>query len=221
MPDRTLIGPHRPEVVTGACGLTATSTASAVSPDTISTMGAFVYYTATSVNGFIADANSSLQWLFDVGDDGSQEIVAFTAGVGAQVMGSSTYEWLLANEDLLATPEKWQQVFGDLPTRVFTTRDLPRPATAAFEFRRGDVSEHEAELRALAGDRDVWVMGGGDLAGQFFDAGILDRIQLTVAPVFLPDGAPLLPRFVPAASLRLVEARQQGSFVSIRYDVVR
>jgi dihydrofolate reductase len=83
------------------------------------------------------------------------------------------------------------------------------------------VSEHAAELRALAGDRDVWVMGGGDLAGQFFDAGLLDRIQLTVAPVFLTGGAPLLPRFIPAASLRLVGARPQGPFVGITYDVVR
>jgi dihydrofolate reductase len=184
-------------------------------------MGAFVYYTATSVNGYIADEDSSLQWLFDVEGDGSAEFPAFVSSVGAQVMGSSTYEWLLTNEKLLETPEKWQQIFGDMPTRVFTTRDLPRPETAAFEFRRGAVTEHEAELRSLAGDRDVWVMGGGDLAGQFFDAGILDRIELTVAPVFLTGGAPLLPRFIPAASLRLVEARQQGSFVSVRYDVVR
>lgn len=184
-------------------------------------MSAFVYYTATSVNGYIADEHSSLQWLFDVGGEGEADAASFIAGVGVQVMGSSTYEWLLTNEDMLATPEKWQQVFGDLPTRVFTTRDLPRPETAAFEFRSGAVSEHAAELRALAGDRDVWVMGGGDLAGQFFDAGLLDRIQLTVAPVFLVGGAPLLPRFIPAASLRLVEARSQGPFVGITYDVVR
>ena len=183
-------------------------------------MSAFVYFTATSVNGYIADENSSLQWLFDVGGDAAEETAAFIAGVGVQVMGSSTYEWLLNHAELLAAPDTWQQVFGDMPTRVFTTRDLPRPETAAFEFRRGAVSEHRGELCALAGDRDVWVMGGGDLAGQFFDAGMLDRIQLTVAPVFLAGGAPLLPRFIPAASLKLVDARQQGSFVSITYDVV-
>lgn len=184
-------------------------------------MSAFVYYTATSINGYIADEDNSLQWLFDVGGDGTDEFPAFVSSIGVQVMGSSTYEWLLTNEKLLETPEKWRQVFGDMPTRVFTARELPRPETASFEFRRGAVIEHEAELRSLAGDRDVWVMGGGDLAGQFFDAGILDRIELTVAPVFLSGGAPLLPRFIPAASLRLVEARQQGSFVSMRYDVIR
>lgn len=184
-------------------------------------MNKFVYYTATSVNGYIADDARSLQWLFDVGGDSSAEFASFMAGVGVQVMGSSTYEWLLTNEKMLETPEKWQQTFGDLPTRVFTTRELPRPATAAFEFLRGNVSEHEAELRAVAGDRDVWVVGGGDLAGQFFDAGLIDSIQLTVAPVFLPGGTPLLPRFVPAASLRLSKTRQQGYFVHVVYEVVR
>ena len=184
-------------------------------------MGAFVYYTATSINGFVADADDSLQWLFDVGGDSSDEVAAFVSSVGVQVMGSSTYEWLLRNEELLATPERWQEIFGDLPTRVFTSRQLPRPETASFEFRRGAVKEHEAELRSLAGDRDIWVVGGGDLAGQFFDAGILDRIHLSVAPVFLAGGAPLLPRFVAAGSLQLREARPQGSFVSISYDVIR
>lgn len=191
------------------------------SPGTILTVSAFVYFTATSVNGYIADENDSLQWLFDVGSDNSEGLGDFAAGVGVQVMGSSTYEWLLTNENMLESPDKWQQVFGDLPTRVFTTRNLPRPETDAFEFRQGPVREHEAELRALAGDRDVWVVGGGDLAGQFLDAGLLDRIEVTVAPVFLTGGAPLLPRFVPASSLRLVAARQQGSFVNLRYDVNR
>lgn len=186
---------------------------------TLLAMSDFVYFTATSINGFIADENGSLQWLFDVGDDNSGDFGAFMASVGVQVMGSGTYEWLLSNERLLDTPEKWQQVFGELPTRVFTTRDLPRPETAALEFRQGPVGEHEAELRALAGDRDVWVVGGGDLAGQFLEAGLLDRIELAVAPVFLAGGAPLLPRFIPAASLRLVGARAHNSFVTIRYEV--
>ena len=182
-------------------------------------MSAIVYFTAASVNGYIADEDGSLQWLFDVGGENPEDFGDFTAGVGVQVMGSSTYEWLLTNENLLETAEKWQQVFGDLPTRVFTTRALPRPETATFEFRQGPVVDHEAELRTLAGDMDVWVVGGGDLAGQFLDAGLLDRIEVTVAPVFLAGGAPLLPRFVSAASLRLVAAEPQGSFVKIRYDV--
>ncbi len=95
------------------------------------------------------------------------------------------------------------------------------PATTSFGFCRGPVDDHEAELRALAGDRNVWIVGGGDLAGQFLDVGLLDRIELTVAPVFLPGGAPLLPGFVAATSLRLVATRRQGAFVTIVDDVIR
>jgi dihydrofolate reductase len=90
-------------------------------------MGSFVYYTATSLNGYIADENNSLQWLFDVGS-GPERLSDFIKNVGVQVMGSSTYEWSLSNENVLETPGKWQQVFGDLPTRVYTSRSLPRPA---------------------------------------------------------------------------------------------
>jgi len=188
---------------------------------TLLAMGVFVYYTATSANGFIADERGSLQWLFDVGGDSPDSDPPFLSSVGAQVMGSSTYEWLLANADGLTTAKGWREVFGGLPTRVFTSRSLPRPDAASIEFWQGDVEQYVGELRSLAGARDVWVVGGGDLAGQFFDAGALDRIQLTVAPVFLPGGSPLLPRFVPSASLRLVEASPQGSFVRVTYDVVR
>jgi len=184
-------------------------------------MGSFVYYTATSIDGYIADGNDSLQWLFDVGGTNLDGFSRFVSGVGVQVMGSSTYEWLLSNENLLETPDRWQQVFGDLPIRVFTSRDLPRPESPSFEFYQGPVSERVEDLRSLAGDRDVWVVGGGNLAAQFFDAGVLDRVHLTLAPVFLSDGAPLLPRFVPASSLQLVSARPQGPFVEILYDVVR
>jgi dihydrofolate reductase len=183
-------------------------------------MGSFVYYTATSLNGYIADENNSLQWLFDVGP-GPESFSDFIKNVGVQVMGASTYEWLLSNENMLETPGKWQQVFGDLPTRVFTSRTLPRPDSSSFEFLKGSVSEHVEDLKALAGPRDIWVVGGGNLAAQFCDAGVLDRIHLTLAPVFLSGGTPILPRFVPSSSLRLIEARPQGQFVEIVYDVIR
>jgi dihydrofolate reductase len=184
-------------------------------------MSDFIYYTSSSVNGFIADEHDSLQWLFDAANSGIENPVSFIDDMGVQVMGSSTYEWLLSNENLLEIPGKWQQVFGSLPTRVFSTRDLPRPSDADIEFLQGTVQSHLDDLRKLAGERDVWIVGGGDLAGQFYDAGSLDAIEVTIAPVFLPGGAPLLPRFIGSASLELVDTCRQGSFVSVRYHVVR
>ena len=75
-------------------------------------------------------------------------------------------------------------------------------------------------MRDAAGDGDIWLVGGGDLVGQFFDAGALDAIYLTVAPVVLAGGAPLLPRRIESDRLRLVGVRQDGQFARLEYQVV-
>ena len=69
-----------------------------------------------------------------------------------------------------------------------------------------------------AAGRNVWIVGGGDLAGQFADAGLLDEVIVYVAPVTLGGGKPLLPRNV---ELRLEETARNGDFVTARYAVVR
>jgi dihydrofolate reductase len=69
-----------------------------------------------------------------------------------------------------------------------------------------------------AGRRNVWIVGGGDLAGQFGDAGLLDEVIVSIAPVTLGAGAPLLPRRI---ELRLDELGRNGDFVSAKFSVVR
>jgi dihydrofolate reductase len=68
-----------------------------------------------------------------------------------------------------------------------------------------------------AGDRNVWIVGGGDLAGQFADAGLLDEVIVSIAPVTLGAGAPLLPRRL---ELRLDELDRNGDFACARFSVV-
>ena len=72
---------------------------------------------------------------------------------------------------------------------------------------------------AAAGERDVWLLGGGDLAGQFSDAGLLDRVTVTIAPVTLGAGAPLLPRDIRSDRLALRSVERRGSFAELTYDV--
>jgi dihydrofolate reductase len=107
-----------------------------------------------------------------------------------------------------------------MATEVFSSRDLPVPHGADVGIRRGLVSDHISHLLERAQGKDVWIVGGGDLAGQFLDAGRLDRIELVVAPVFLREGAPLLPRGVSSARLRLVTVERAGPFARLVYDVV-
>ena len=184
-------------------------------------MTAFVYHTATSVNGFIADEDNSLAWLFEVEGTDPEMLAGLMDRFGVHVMGSTTYDWLIEHENLVEEPEKWTGFFGDLPTKVFSTRDLVLPAGVDIEVLRGPVAEHIDEILQLAGDKDAWIVGGGDLAGQFLDVGRLDRIELDVAPAFLLGGAPVLPRLLASQRLSLVEAKAHGPFALLTYDVLR
>ena len=131
-------------------------------------------------------------------------------------MGSTTYEWILRHEFADKDPSEWKWPY-EQPTWVFTSRDLAVVPNAKIEFVRGDVAPVHARMVEAAGGRNVWVVGGGDLAGQFADAGLLDEVIVYVAPATLGGGAPLLPRRV---ELRLEETARNGDFVAARYSVM-
>jgi dihydrofolate reductase len=182
-------------------------------------VGLTQYYTATTLDGFIADPNHSLDWLFTRARDpqGPLNYEDFIANVGAIAMGSTTYTWILEHEFAEKDPADWQWPY-DIPCWVFTHRELPVVPDAAIAFTSGDVAAvHEKMVRAADG-RNVWVVGGGDLAGQFADAGLLDEVIVSIAPVTLGAGAPLLPRRV---ELRLDELGRNGDFVSAKFSVLR
>ena len=182
-------------------------------------MGKILFDTATTINGWIADDDNSLAWLFAVENGEQPDEGHFPSGATVLVEGSTTYEWILAESDILANPEKWREFHGDRPTFVFTTRQLPVPEGADIRLVSGSVTEALPAIRAAAGDGDIWVVGGGDLAGQFLDAGALDEIALSVAPVALTGGAPLFPRRVESNRLRLVSAAKVGQFARLVYAV--
>lgn len=177
------------------------------------------YFTATSLDGFIATEDDSLEWLFPLGDFNNSSYPAFIAEVGALAMGSATYEWMLRNADTVAaeTGSAWPYT---QPAWIFSSRKLPTIEGADIRFVRGDVSTVHAEMRAAAGNKNVWIVGGGDLAGQFFDAGLLDELILQVGSATLGRGKPLFPRRVLSPVLRLESVRQMGAgMVELRYAV--
>jgi dihydrofolate reductase len=170
------------------------------------------YFTATTLDGFIADEQDSLAWLFkqDVRDEGPLSYADFIQGVGAMAMGATTYQWLI--DHLAESGEQWMY---DVPCWVFTHRDF-EPLGPGITFTADPVAEVHAAMTAAAGDRGVWIVGGGDLAGQLADAGLLDEIILSIAPVTLGAGRPLFPR---RYDLALVEHLRNGAFLCARYAV--
>lgn len=179
------------------------------------------YYTATSLDGFIATEDDSLEWLFQLGDPNDTSYPAFIADVGALTMGSATYEWLLRRVAEAGAKERSPWPYTQRAW-IFSSRELPPMKGANISFVRGDVRAVHAEMRKAAGSKNIWIAGGGDLAGQFFDAGLLDEIIVQVGSVTLGKGKPLFPRRVTTPPLRLVSARRVGDgFAELRYEVRR
>lgn len=173
----------------------------------------FRYYTATTLDGFIADDADNLDWLLSqpIDEDGPMNYGEFIAGIGAMAMGATTYEWVVAHVD--ASGEPWPY---DLPCFVFAHRDL-EPVTDSVRIVSGAPAGYRDVLVDSAGGRDVWIVGGGDLAGQFAEAGMLDEVIASIAPVTLGAGRPIFPR---PFDLELVEVAQNRAFVCARYNVV-
>ncbi|MGB3069052.1 MAG: dihydrofolate reductase family protein [Ottowia sp.] len=177
------------------------------------------YFTATSLDGFLATEDDSLEWLFPLGDLNESSYPAFIAEVGALAMGSATYEWMLRNAAKVAesTGTAWPY---SQPVWVFSSRSLPSIEGADIRFVSGDVRRIHSDMQAAAGGRNIWIVGGGDLAGQFHDAGLLDELILQIGSVTLGRGKPLFPRRVLSPALRLMSVRQMGEgMAEMRYEV--
>lgn len=184
---------------------------------------ATIYCTATSLDGFIADDEESLSWLFATpghdkdpqgryGDGETLDFDQFIPTVGAVVCGANTYAWV--HRELTQGGQEFAWPY-EQPSWIVTHRDLDLPkGVTSFA---GDVRELHAAATEAADGKDVWIVGGGDLAGQFADAGLLDRVWIHQTPVTLGAGAPLLPRRL---RLQRVRVERDGQFTAMLFDVV-
>jgi dihydrofolate reductase len=190
-----------------------------------------VYYCASSLDGYIAEADDSLDWLLEyegtfeheategdpMGEGGSYE--GFYESVRALVAGSATYEWILDHLDV-AGGGQWP--YRDKPCWVLSSRELRLPEGEGVDVRIADASVGElyGEMAAAAGDGVLWVVGGGGVASQFAEEGRLDEVHVTVVPVVLGAGKPLFERRLPTGSMQLTGTRTfKNGMVELRYAV--
>jgi dihydrofolate reductase len=183
-----------------------------------------VYYCAVSLDGFIAESDDTLRWLMEYqgsfdGPDGvpmKGSYDQFYEGVGALVMGSTTYEFVL--RELTEWP------YAAKPAWILTSRDLPTPEGEDVDvrFAEGDVGDICGEMLDAAGGRSLWLVGGGDVASQFADRGLIDELILTVVPVVLGEGKQLFDRRLPGGPMQLLGTRAfDTGMVELRYALER
>ncbi|MGA5545459.1 dihydrofolate reductase family protein [Mycobacterium sp. NPDC051198] len=167
-----------------------------------------VYYTASSLDGFIVDTEDSLDWLIsrNIDQQGPFGYDEFIKTIGALAMGSSTYEWIVKNQ-----PDEWSY---EQPTWVLTRRPEIVAAEHPVQVFSGDVTELHTELVEAAAGKDVWVVGGGQVAAQFVTAGLIDEMIVSYAPCSLGAGSPVLPV---RSEWALAESALNGDFVCARW----
>ena len=163
-------------------------------------MARIVGYIAASLDGFIADPDEGLEWLFKADADlGEHHYDKFIKGIRTVVMGRTTYDWLVKS----GTP--WP--YAEQRSLVVTSRPIPDPA-GQLEIRT-DVDALIAELRALD-DGDVWMLGGGQLQMAFMERGALDEIEIYIASALIGGGYPLFPPTGFHATPTLLSAKSLG-----------
>lgn len=175
------------------------------------------FYGAASLDGFLSTVDDNIDWLLQFSDS-PPSYASFIAQIGAIAMGAATYEWVLRNHVQPGSPQPQPWPY-EQPTWVFTHRQLPEIPGADIRFVQGDVGPVHAAMSARAGDKNLWLVGGGELVGQFWDRGLLDELIVQITPVTLGAGKPLLPRSIRAPALKLVSVQQFGAFAELRYEV--
>lgn len=170
-------------------------------------------YIAQSLDGCIADAEGGVDWLDPFHSEHEDYgYSAFFSEVGALAMGANTYRRML----------DWQSwPYGDRPAWVFTHERLPVLPDADVRFTDEDPEVAIGELKAAAGDRNVWLVGGGDLLAQFIDGRLLDEMLLFIVPVMLGRGTRLFRDSRPADAMLTATTAYDSGLVELRYRFPR
>src|SRR2546421_5860858 len=170
-----------------------------------------IVHIATSADGFIARSDGDLEWLPPrPAPAGFYGMNAFMRSIDTKLLGRKTYEVSLRLGAKFDSGSR---------TIVFSRRAPPADAPPGVEFVNGAIGPFVSRLREHPG-KDVWLMGGGELIASFLDEQVIDEFVISVAPVFIGDGIPLIARrhrHVPL-DLHSVERFEDG-LVQLRYRV--
>ncbi len=176
---------------------------------------------AASLDGFIARKDGRVDWMevsdeFAGGETMDPEYVeAFLKTIDCYVMGSRTYETALRFE---GKGLGW--AYGDKPTFVLTSRELPRTRDTV-EFYSGDLAKFVNE-RLRPKFRSVWFVGGGSVSGECLRLGLADEVRYSILPILIGDGIPFFEKLDRDVALHLSEVKAYKSgTVALRYEVRR
>jgi dihydrofolate reductase len=128
-------------------------------------------------------------------------------------MGSRTYETALRFEG-----QGFGWAYGDKPTFVLTSRDLPRTRDTV-EFHSGDLTQFvNGRLRPRFAN--IWFVGGGAICGECLRLGLADEVRYSILPILIGDGISFFEKLDRDVALHLAEVKAyKNGTVELRYEV--
>ena len=170
-----------------------------------------IVHIAASVDGYIARPDGDLEWLTSrPAPEGFYGMNAFMKTVDTMLIGRKTYDESLKLGAKFETTSR---------TFIFSRQKPPAKIPKGVEFVTEAIGPFIRRLREQPG-KDIWLMGGGDLIASCLDEKVIDEFVVSVVPVFIGDGIPLVarrPRHVPM-TLKSVDRFDDG-LVQLHYLV--
>ena len=144
-----------------------------------------IVHIGTSADGYIARSDGDLEWLTSrPAPEGFYGMNAFMRSIDTKVLGRKTYEMSL---------RMGAKFDSKNPHIVFSRQAPPLDAPSGVEFVNDAIGPFVSRLREQPG-KDIWLMGGGELIASFLDEQAIDELVISMAPVFIGDGIPLIAR---------------------------
>ena len=170
-----------------------------------------IVHIATSADGYIARPDGDLEWLTSrPAPAGFYGMGAFMRSIDIKLLGRKTYE---------ASLRMGAKFDSKSRNVVFSRHAPPADAPSGMEFVNGAIGPFLSRLREHPG-KDIWLMGGGDLIASFLDERAIDEFVVSVAPVFIGDGIPLMARRHRHVPLELqTTERFEDGLVQLHYRV--
>ncbi len=166
-----------------------------------------VLFIATSLDGYIATKDDSLEWLFQTEGEGDNGYSEFMEGIDTIILGRRTYDWLIEKEgDNFPYKDKKCYVFSKS-----VKTDDPN-----VEFVNGNLVAFASKLKQMDG-KNIWIVGGGELLHDFIKNRLVEEWYITITPTILGDGIPLFKKLDFETRLVLKGIRRFNQFTELHY----
>ncbi|RHR83500.1 MULTISPECIES: dihydrofolate reductase family protein [Bacteroidales] len=175
-------------------------------------MGKVILYIATTLDGKIARNNGSLDWLYALPNPNQIDhgYAKFIDSIGTTIMGRKTYD------EIISFGVDWP--YKEMKSYVATNNESFSPETPNTWIISSSVTGLTQNLRESS-EKDIWLIGGGQLITHFLNNDLLDRMILTIIPTILGNGISLFPNQPKETNWVLSDVEQfETGVTNLTYD---